>query len=83
MRHRRNDPLYDEYVAKCEHCGWEKKFEQAMSCGLKIGDVVFRLAEDPNFNRCNRCKRRRLIVTSVPAPHAVSRPVGFWNIPTE
>ena len=83
MRHRSNDPLYAEYTAQCEHCGWEKKFEQAQSCGLKIGDTVFSISEDPNFNRCLRCKRLKMVVTAVPPGPEPTRPQGFWMIPTE
>jgi hypothetical protein len=80
---RPSDPLYGEYQARCSFCDWEKKFEQAHSCGLKIGDTVFSISEDPNFNRCNRCKRQMLIVTAVPPGPTPEPPVGFWKIPTE
>jgi len=78
-----NDNLFEEHSAKCEHCGWERKFTQAISAGLRVGDLLGSIAEDHNFNRCNRCKRQRMIVTQVPVHHTETKPKGFWKIPEE
>lgn len=77
----KDDNLFEEHEAKCELCGWERKFTQAISAGLKVGDVLYSIAEDHNFNKCNRCKRQRMIVTKVPEYSTSTKPKGFWKIP--
>lgn len=75
------NPIFKEHEAVCEHCGWKRKFQQAISSGLQVGDILFAIVENPNFNRCGRCKRSRLRVTKVPEFGTTPKPKGFWKIP--
>ena len=73
-----------DYEAQCSYCGWEKLFKQSQSCGLKIGDTLFEIDDEPDFNRCNRCKRQQLIITTVPLnEQKIEGPEGFWKVQTE
>jgi hypothetical protein len=76
-----DDNLFKEHEARCTHCGWERRFTQAISAGLRVGDLLGSVAEDPNFNRCNRCKRQKMLVTKVPEYLTESRTQGFWKVP--
>ena len=83
-QYNKNDVLFKEHEAKCGHCGWERKFTQAISAGLKVGDELYPVSEDYNFNKCNRCKRFQMSVTKVPEHIPETRmPQGFWKIPEQ
>jgi hypothetical protein len=47
-----------------------------------VGDLVFRDTDNPNFDRCNKCKRQMMVVVLAPPPPEPERPKGFWNVPT-
>ena len=79
----RDDNLFEEFTSQCDFCDWERKFHQALSSGLVVGSIVFAVAEDYNFNRCNRCKRTVMRVTKVPKDEKKTEPKGFWMIPEE
>jgi hypothetical protein len=71
---------FGDYEAVCDNCGWHKKLRESQSSGLKLGDLLFR-SEDPNSNRCNRCKRTVMRVTKVPHRSTIQVPTGFWKVP--
>ena len=77
------DNLYRVYKARCAHCGWEKKVEQALSAGLAIGDFLYAVEGSHNYHRCHRCKRARMRIVEVPTIESGQAKKGFWKVATE
>jgi len=75
-------PMDGQYEARCAQCGWTKTFTTTQSCGLQVGDMLYRDADNPNFDRCNKCKRQMMVVTQAPPKPEPPRPHGFWRVPT-
>lgn len=78
-----NDPLFDSYESECSYstCLGKKRLLLNVSCGLKVGDLVFPTS-DFSFDKCPVCKRASLKITSVPKPSEPNKPEGFWKTPT-
>lgn len=76
--------LWGTITAACSYpgCGWKKKFQFSNGMKLQPGDPL-PSGEDPEFDTCMKCKRKSLIVTSVPSEVTVNQPTGFWKVPTE
>jgi hypothetical protein len=71
-----------DYEATCTFDGSLKKFKFSQAMRLQVGDPLPR-GDDPNFDTCNRCKRKTYRVSKVPARPAPAPPRGFWKVPTE
>lgn len=73
--------MFAEYTLECAHCGWTKKQEIAVNAGLKVGDVVPPYPGDTAYGKCNRCKRKKMVVKTAPVSAPPKTPTGFWRIP--
>lgn len=73
--------LFQEYRAKCSICGFEKKFEEAISAGYKLGSVMYQYPGDDQKGKCARCRSHTMVIIKVPDPPETNKPEGFWKIP--
>lgn len=78
--------MWGIFTAECQTtgCGGQKRFYFCNGMKLKVGDPLPSGSEDPNFDKCVRCKCKSLIVSKVPDELIPVPPrTGFWKIPNE
>lgn len=85
MSSRSSDDLYGDYTLACSHpgCAGKSIQQQAISSGLRPGDLVPEDPSDPSFARCPLCKRHQMKVLTIPSPATQRAPNGFSKIPVE
>jgi hypothetical protein len=81
----RQNPLFGQYRLECTHpgCSGRALIDQAMSAGLRVGDIVPEDSSNPNFGRCPLCRRCMMKVVEAPPGPEPILPQGFSRIPTE
>lgn len=80
-----DNPLFTSYKIECTFpgCGGHGTLKQALSAGLKVGDLIPPDPADFHFGRCARCKRTQMKVVAGPPLVALPPLKGFTKVPTE
>lgn len=81
----RHEGVWGQFEGECQElgCSGKRKFEQAHSAGLRIGDMVPEDLSNPMFGRCPLCRKYTLKIVAVPPQATPPGPKGFTKVPTE
>lgn len=58
------------------------KVSAEASAKMKVGDVPYKSPNNPEFGKCKRCRRKKMVVTKVPSFESPGKLQGFWKPPT-
>lgn len=75
-------PLAEPYTLTCQHCQAVRRIYEVGSAGLVLGTVLSHSPSDPDYGRCNRCRRYKMMVTAAPPRPEPPKPQGFTKVPT-
>lgn len=75
--------MFEKYRLNCTHpgCNGRMIVEQAVSAGLRLGDLVPGDSANPSYGRCPKCHRYMMKVTYTTPPQQPLPPEGFSKIP--
>lgn len=75
--------MLEKVELTCESCGQHHLVSAEACAQLKVGDAPYKDPRNPEFGKCKRCRKRKLVVTRVPFSLPPEKPRGFWKVPTD
>lgn len=77
------DPFKESIEAECSFCGRVVQISAQSCMKVKPGDVLYSDPQNHDFGRCPSCRRKRMVVKTVPTTTETQSVTGFWKLPTD